>query len=188
MKFKKYFALIIVSVFVLSFVVNPLGQVVNAEMIETETETDEELVAEIAEKLEFIWEEASIKDQSGKIIGFDVEKLKNKYGATSEDLEAIEAIQLVTELNLQDSNLDKNVITPFSAAVDKCTSKKVSSYFGAILAPAVWSAIYELMWEGEYTEAAKRLGKIGVRGNVFAIAGSLTAILLSCIHQEEGWI
>ncbi|UOQ49895.1 hypothetical protein MUN88_07445 [Gracilibacillus caseinilyticus] len=48
---------------------------------------------ELAEQLEFIFEEAAIKDINGKIIGLDIDMIEEKYG-TSTELE-----QLKQEMN-----------------------------------------------------------------------------------------
>lgn len=89
MKFNKYLTSIVVSVLTFALVVSLMAQVVKAEEIIKEQEEQE--IQEFAEQLKFVWEEASIKNESGKIIGFDIEKMENTYGQ-SEDPEALEAI------------------------------------------------------------------------------------------------
>lgn len=194
MLFKKGFISFIVSIFVLSVVVSPLGQVASAETIENEL--DKELVSDVAGKLEFIWEEAAVKDENGRIIGFDLEKIESQYGASnSEDQQFIDLINAFNAEN-NNSNLGNygdnlglnDGISLLKGDLDGCVNKKVSEYFGAFLAPAALAAIYQLLWDGEYTEAAKKLIKLGVKGNVFAIAGSLTIIFAGCLISEEGWV
>lgn len=194
MSFKKVVISFITSVFVLSLFVSPLGQVASAKNLENEL--DEELVTDVAEKLEFIWEEASIKDKTGKIIGFDLEKIESEYGASnSEDQQFIDLINAFNAENNNSKlgnykvNLGSNGgISLLSGDLDGCLNKKISDYFGSFLAPAALAAIYQLLWDGEYTEAAKRLIKLGVKGNVFAIAGSLSVMFATCLVSEEGWI
>ncbi|QPR66904.1 hypothetical protein I6G82_16680 [Lysinibacillus macroides] len=189
MKFSKYLASIVVSVLTFTLVVSPIAQVVKAEEIIKEQEEQE--IQEFAEQLKFVWEEASIKDESGKIIGFDIEKMENTYGQ-SEDPEALEAIVNFNLENEKTSNENFNnskdgLIVTYTAAVDRCVEKEIGNYFGSFLGPAAWTAVLQLMYKGDYTEAAKKLIKLGIKGNVFVIAGTLGHILVSCIYEEEGW-
>lgn len=198
MKFSKYVAPISVSVLTFAFLTSPIAAVANAKeinQVEQQEQQEEKQIEEFAEILKFVWEEASIKDDKGEIIGFDIEKIENTYGpSSSEDQEALEDIinfNLENEKSSDETynNIKDNsgLITTYTAAVDKCVNKEVADYFGSFLGPAAFTAILQLMYNGDYTEAAKKLIKIGVKGNVLSIAGTLSYILVSCIWKEEGW-
>ncbi|MFC9541461.1 hypothetical protein ACFTQ7_16520 [Lysinibacillus sp. NPDC056959] len=172
-----------------AFIVSPIA---NAQ--ESPFTTEEQRIEEVEEQLKFIWEEASIKDGSGKIIGIDLEKIENKYGpSTVEDQKAVEDIidfnlSKGGALNEGINNKDQSgIIVAYNVAVDRCVNSKVADYFGAFLAPSAWTLLYQMLNEGKYKDAAKHLINFGVKGNVFVIAGSLTSILWHCLNNQEDW-
>ncbi len=133
-------------------------------------------INEAAEKLEFLWEKASVKDEYGNIIEFDIELLENKYGKSSE-------FEELKEFNENPNYVLVNPANEFSIMLDdmnKCFNKKAKEYFGSFLKPAAYAAIAELVWAGKYNKAALRLIKLGAKGSVFGIIGSLVAIRVSC--------
>lgn len=193
MKKVKNLVSIIVAVMMCAFLVSPIGNVANAKVISNISE--EQRIDEVAEQLKFIWEEASVKDEEGKIIGIDIEKIENKYGAAStiEDQQALEDIinfNLTKGGSISEGIVDldqSGQIMPLNAAVDACVNSKVAEYFGTFLSPAAFTVLFQMLHRGEYTDAAKHLIKFGVKGNVFVIAGSLTSILWHCLNNQDDW-
>ncbi len=187
---KKYLVSIIVSVMMFAFIVSPIA---NAQV--SPNISEEQQIDEVADQLKFIWEEASIRDESGNIIGIDIEKIENKYGpSTSQDQEALEAIVnfnlangSALDTDLIYDNDQSGLITPFNAAVDACMGKKVKDYFGVFILPSTLTLIFQWINEGNYISAAKKLLELGVKGNIYVIAGTMGAFLIECNYEQGGW-
>lgn len=179
-----------IAVFTFAITLGPIGQKVHA--MEVNNGNDEKLIKEVAEQLEFLWNEGAIKNEKGEIIYFDIGKIQSKYGSfTSNDQEALNDIlefnthKMIQEI--QKENTNTNIMSR-SAAVDACVNKKISDYIAGFAGPAIFAAIYEMMSKSQFSNAARELIKIGFKGNVWAIAGTLSTILITCIKSEEGWI
>jgi len=137
------------------------------------TDQESKKVEELAKHLEFIFEEAALKDDNGNVIGFDANKIEEKFGPIPE----IEKLKTI-------SNPDEVTIKPMNAAVDRCVEKKIKSEYGDIITGAAIGAIVDYISERNYKMAAKKAIALGLRGSVVGIAIDLSILLGKCIASE----
>lgn len=86
------------------------------------TDQESKKVEELAKHLEFIFEEAALKDDNGNVIGFDANKIEEKFGPIPE----IEKLKTI-------SNPDEVTIKPMNAAVDRCVEKRLKANMEILL-------------------------------------------------------
>lgn len=165
---RKIFSLLVVFALFMA----TLSGVVGAEEV---NEPDEKEVKELAGQLEFVYEEALIFDEEGTFIGFDLEKIEEKYGSTL----GLEQVSVGNELNSE--QLGEPTIGIQSAAVDRCILNKIKSTYGDVFEVSTYTTIIDYITAGKYTSAAKKILSVGVRGNAVVIAGTLTAYFFSCL-------
>lgn len=176
------------------------------------TDFTEAEVTDLAEKLEFIYEEATIKDEEGRPISIDVDKVEAKYGPSSE-LSAIREMQEARETS-QNLNKDNEITTgepfdiglPFNPinnekdfknledpitvqteAVDNCIQDKIVDEWNATFSIAGWTTFFTWIYDGQYDKAAKKLLRVGVKGNLAGIGATIMYFYTSCLWSEEGW-
>lgn len=145
------------------------------------TEEDRQ-VAELAEQLKFIFEEASIKDKSGQVVDIDINMIENKYGKTEE-------LELLRQ-EIQKSKTNSMYEDPFkqeTPAVDRCIERKIIANYREVLNVAFISTIIVNIKNKEYEYAAKKMLKLGVKGSLPGLIAQLSWYLGSCIWEEEGW-
>lgn len=149
---------------------------------------EEKKAVELAEKLEFIFEEAAVKNSSGEIVDVDIEKIEEKYGK-NQDLEAIKSTlqqneSLTPTKNKNVSKTDKlsrassSVILPY--ATNKCFREEMTAYANGFIPSTVIGTIYGHLYDGEYLSAARKLLKSGAKGSLVGVAGQLTTVLYKC--------
>ncbi|PEU78330.1 hypothetical protein CN386_13440 [Bacillus cereus] len=143
---------------------------------------EEKKIQEVAEQLKFVVEEASIKDKHGRIVDINIDMIVNKYGS-SEELE-----QLRQEI--QRVNTPPGYKDPFkqeTEAVDNCIERKLIANYVEVLSVGFLGSIIANIADKEYELAARKMIKLGVKGNLVSLAGQLAWYLGSCIYEEEGW-
>lgn len=143
------------------------------------TEPDEQQVEELANQMEFIFEKALIRDENGNPTGIDVQMIEDKYGSSPE-LDYL-------KLQIAADNNTSGTITTMDAALDKCINKKVKNGFGEYLKVSTYTTIIDYITSGNYSLAAKRLLKLGVRGNAAGLVAQLTYYYTSCMYSVHGW-
>lgn len=154
-------------------------------------EINEKDVFELAEKLEFIFEEAAIKDEFGNVIDLDIDMIEEKYG-TSPEIDLLRE-QRETFKNQNQSSSNRFVVYAAAEkggdAVDRCIEDKIISSYGDLISGAIYGAILEDIKSKNYLSAAQRLIKIGVRGTPLGIAASLSGMLFGCLwtHGDNPW-
>ncbi len=141
---------------------------------------------ELAEQLEFIFEEAAIKDVNGKIIGLDIDMIEEKYG-TSTELEQLKqemnAIGMIQDRQTVEQSQQENLITPYVLIVEfdeACMRKEFNSFLANYSINFAFSTFYQYMLDKQYYKAAKKLIKAGVKGSPWGIAASLTQMAFKC--------
>ncbi|QNU03370.1 hypothetical protein [Peribacillus butanolivorans] len=169
---------------------------ISAEGIDQEQEVDSEEVEELAAQLEFIYEEASIKDDNGNIIDFDFESIEAKYG-TSNELHQLKqemaepATDLSNTINIEDSS--KTAITaralptaPNKDKINKCIYGKIKGAFNETLTITTLSTLYNLAKAKKYKTLAKKLLSVGIKGNAPAIAIQIMYYEYLCVKKYNG--
>jgi hypothetical protein len=154
----------------------------------------------LADQLEFIFEDAAIKDNNGEIISFDIEMIEQKFG-TSPELEELK-VQIKKSEELKQKEImfetsSKDTMMPMmpmmmaassdSSAVDRCIEAKIKASYKEILSVGAFGTFYSYLWAGEYKLAASKLIKIGVKGSVYGIATELAYYFLTCEYKVNGW-
>ena len=171
------------SILAMTFVLflTSFSSIANA-MEANDEQVNDEQVAELAEKLEFIFEKATIKDKQGNVIDLDVDMIEEKFGVSPETEQLREQI-IAFKTPTTDS------ISTFSASVDRCVENKIITGYGDLISGAIIGAIIDDIASENYLSAAKRLLKMGVRGTPIGIAGSLAGMLLTCTitHGNNPW-
>lgn len=148
-------------------------------------------VRELAEALEFIFEEAVTIDENGNIIDFDIEKIEAEYG----ELPELSAIKAEQELILQKPVLHPEIITekmgeepritPAMNAFNRCVNSKIQNWLKDMVPTTALAAIYGYVMDKEYTKAAKKILTYGVKGSVAGIAATLTWYMFSCTWEQD---
>ncbi|MED1865836.1 hypothetical protein P4V41_20505 [Fictibacillus nanhaiensis] len=174
----KFLKIILVMSLTMTLFVSTSAGLASASTITIEEEQVQ--VEDLAEKLEYLFEEAALTDISGNVIGFDFEKVEEKYG-TSPELE-----QLKLEMTAKPQVVDKNGPQK-SAAVDRCINKKIKNNIGEFLTLQFISTVVTYIVEKKYEKAAKKLIAAGVRGNAISLAVQLGYYYTTCVYQEHGW-
>lgn len=144
---------------------------------EVKENNEKERISELAEALEFIFEEASTKDAKGNIIDIDIDMIEDKYGENlDEDLDLDDLKSNLGEVN-ESNNISPMMIMPPDA---QCTRDELNSWAKEVIPTTVISTIYGHLLDGEYMSAAKKLVKSGVKGSVVGIATKLTIVWFKC--------
>ncbi|KFM99505.1 hypothetical protein D0U04_25035 [Bacillus clarus] len=165
---------LVFALFATSFTGISKAQEINSE--------EKKLVQEVAAQLKFVVEEAAIKDKHGRIVDLDIDMIANKYGS-SEELE-----QLRQEIKR--ANTPPGYEDPFkqeTEAVDNCMERKLIANYKKILSVSFLGSIVANIVDKQYELAARKMIKLGVKGNLASLAAQLAWYLGSCIWEEEGW-
>ncbi|WP_433959066.1 hypothetical protein [Cytobacillus horneckiae] len=192
------------KVFILSMVFSLIFGSTSLASMTSHPSDEEKLVNELAYQIEFMMEEASIKDSAGNIINFDFDKLEAEFGA-SQDLEELKQIFASTpivfkkpdkmvssvENNTLIMEMNSKKITTKNAKNDahnRCSNAKLKSNFGGtFFSISALALLSEYLWKGEYKMAAKKLIKMGIKSNVFVLVGTMGYIVGQCaIEVDKG--
>lgn len=167
----KFAAILITFVLLLSFV-SP------SFVAAKETESFNEEVEELAQILEFVFEEAAIIDSSGNIIDLDFEKIESKYGEDPKLRQLQREMKPTT--TLAGFNY-KTISRPNSDYANACLNKKIKNNWKETLALANIGAIIDYALQKEFGKAAASLVKAGVRSNLIGISATLALYTGQCI-------
>lgn len=168
--------LVLSMIFALSIVL--LAPAASAQSIQ---KSEEEEIENIAKELEFIFEEALIKDEKGKFIGFDTEKLENEFGLTPEIENLIKVQESYDGSEVCEAENPR--IGLAGPALDNCITKKIKKGYGEIITGSILSGIVDSLQAGDYTGAGKKLVKLGVRGSAVGIGVNLATYLFTCLWE-----
>lgn len=183
--FKKSFMLMIVF----TLVMLQFSGIASATQANVSLTDEEKEIEELAEKLEFMFEEAIISDGEGGVT-LDFDKIEEKYGS-SQDLEALKIEVESTDITCEvdEGDLVTTAAAKGSDAVNKCMNDKIKNNWKDFIGVAAFATAIDYAISGDYTSAAKKLVKAGVRGNVVSIAGTLAWYFSSCLvtHGNNPW-
>lgn len=166
--------------------------VISAEEIDQEVDSEE--VEELAEQLEFMFEEASIKDDNGNIIGFDFESIEEKYG-TSIELDQLKqeiegSATDSSNLTIGENSSNTGITTmavPNKDKINACIQKKVKNSYKETLTLTTINTLWNLARDKKYKTLAKKLLAVGIKGNVPGIAIQLMYYHGTCVYKYNGW-
>ncbi|MFJ8519002.1 hypothetical protein [Lysinibacillus xylanilyticus] len=145
--------------------------------VEAAYEPSQQEIDQLAQELEFMFEEAAYKNSNGDFVDFNFELLKEKYG--SDDQVILELEELVKP--------NSSVIQARTAAVDRCIERKIKAAYKEYFSVTAMVTIVNYIKEKNYKSASERILKAGVRGNIVGIMAQITYWLVTCIYEEEGW-
>lgn len=177
---KRFIAIVIVvALFTTTF--TPIA---SAKQIENErqklsqelTKTEEKEAQKLADDLEYIFEETSIKDENGNLIGFQEDKLVERFGETEDLKEFMEISRVFT----QEPNNNGIAVLSRQDDVNNCFNKKVKKEYKSIVTGAIIDEIWVAVITGAFVTAGKKLIKLGVKGSAVGIAATLMGMLYSC--------
>lgn len=166
-----------------------LGQTqVSAESDLTYTQDD---VEELANVLELLFDKGQILDHNGDWIGFDEDILEQElldtdYSFLVDDLKEQgmiidDAINSEIESNIKSTNYSPMAKSPRDAFLDRCVLQKLNDSYGVAATTAIVNAIKNKQW----TKAATRLIRLGVRAAPPVIIANLGWIITSCLHEAN---
>lgn len=191
---KKVFVLMMVfTLFLTIFSSAANAQVVNAKSV------DEKKAEELAEMLEFLFEEAAIKDKQGNIVDLDINKIEKKFGKKKKIIQDIKEqkdafinknYNVMKKCSSPNTENDSDsIVTIANAKVDNCITKKLKEEYGSIITGAIVSQIISYLWNGEYLKAAKKILKTGIKGSAPGIAASISIIFFTCLwkYGDDPW-
>lgn len=162
----------------------------SAESNLTYTEED---VEELANVLEVLFDTGVVYDYDGNIIGFDEEIIEREILDTQYSflVDDIKELGLIVDnppnnkTELTENYTNYNQVVPFKtkrdAFIDQCILDKLNDSYGIAAATAIITAIKNKQW----TNAAKRLIKLGIKSAPTVIIANLGWILGSCIYAAD---
>lgn len=162
----------------------------SAESNLTYTEED---VEELANVLEVLFDTGVVYDYDGNIIGFDEEIIEREILDTQYSflVDDIKELGLIVDnppnnkTELTENYTNYNQVVPFKtkrdAFIDQCILNKLNDSYGIAAATAIITAIKNKQW----TNAAKRLIKLGIKSAPTVIIANLGWILGSCIYAAD---
>lgn len=161
--FLKYIAAFF-AIIQLSFVAAPTA-VSAAEATYEPTEAE---IEEVADLIQFMYEEAATTDLEGNIISLDFDVLKSSFG-NSEELEEIEAITL----EAQSVVVQPGEFTT-SQTFTQCMSTAFRDQFGVTVSTSVFAAVGAYLRAGSWKAAAKAIiAVMGAKPALAVVAGWL---------------
>ncbi|WP_226672118.1 hypothetical protein [Rossellomorea aquimaris] len=172
------------SLVAVMLVVGAVGPSVSAAPMATEEE-----VEELAADLEFLMEEAAIYDGDDQIIGFDFDKLEEKFGEVKE-LDLLEQEILSESREELRPLMAVQSIQPLAAKKTwkGCMIGALKDHFGvALIEVAMTGGLWAYLEKKAYKEAAKLLIKIGVGGNAIGMVAFLTYYSAKCLEGVGPW-
>ena len=183
---KKLQYLLILTLSFTLFVSFSFSSVAQAQDNVDKTASEEE-VEQLAEDLEFLFEEAAIKDEHGLVIGYDFDLLEERFGSSA-DIELLKGIVNGTaDCNCEVEEEQEPVFAPMDAGVDRCIEKKLKKNYGEFIKVSTYTTLVGYITSGKYKSAAKKLLDIGVKGNAVSLVGTLSYYLASCVYEVNGW-
>ncbi|MFJ7406787.1 MULTISPECIES: hypothetical protein [unclassified Lysinibacillus] len=177
---KHFITKVIASILVFSLVISAFSPKIYANTIVENSKIDAQELKDLTEALEYVFEQAMVKDELGQVIGIDFNKIEEKYG-NSPDLEKVE--------NATGKKKHKGIIAYNNPGLDRCIERKVKDFFTSedLIPTVVISSVIAYIKEKDYKSAALRLLRAGIKGNAVGIAASMGGIFFTCLYQERTW-
>lgn len=151
--------------------------------------SEEELIDEMAAYLEHITEDAIIFDKLGNPIGIDIDLIEGNYGINQELRDFKREILADGGLVAKRPGVGTGpVVTPMGdPKIDACINKKIKTAYKEYLSVAAISTVFTYIFQKNYKAAAKKIIKMGVRGNLVSIAAQLAYYSFYCTWKVKGW-
>ncbi|MFG6117891.1 hypothetical protein [Thalassobacillus sp. B23F22_16] len=166
--FKSLSVVLVFTVFFLT-----IAPVANAR---SSNDVIDEEAKEIAEVLEFLFEEATVKNELGDPVAIDIKKIEGKYG----NMQEVKQLQpLLTKSTTSLSN--EAPIQTYSTALDTCIMNKIKNGFGELVTGAILTDIIEYLQQGDYLSAGKKLVRAGVRGTPLGVGVTIYTYFFTCL-------
>lgn len=180
-KYKGVFVVkkIILSLISLVLFLLPVSQVAaNSVAVADENEKAKDL----GEVLEFLSEEATIKNENGQPIKIDIDKVKDKYGSFPQ-LDQLKELNKKLEANTQKQSKLQSSVTLSSGQdeLDICIGEKIENGYGDLITGAVLTDIVDYFQQGDYLSAGQKLAKAGLRGTPIAIGVTVYSYFFTCL-------
>lgn len=149
--------------------------------------TNSKKTQELADTLEFIFEKASYKDESGNIIGYNTELIEEKYGS-SKELDALKETMKVKNTKVLSESKVSEVSTlkvqrGGTVGFNNCVANKITKDYKGLITGSAVGAVAEYLKDKRFLLAAKQLAKLGFKGSVPGLAISLATYVLSCVGK-----
>lgn len=142
------------------------SQIDDIDNIELTAEEEEARVDEVAEQLEFIYEEASTKDSEGNITDIDLQMIQDKYGE-SEDLS-----EFIAFVEKQDQ---------LRGSWTDCMLESIADFFGVASVGSLGASFMAALQGKKWTAVAKVLvSAFGAKVTVGTLAGTLAYYAGKC--------
>lgn len=164
---------------------------------------EEQQIAELAYALEFIFEEASIKNEAGEIVDLDTEKIKKEFPGDPElnkIIADIEKQKAQIEKEYASANSEKSqqtieenqepMITLFSTyneRYNRCAADKLGDYVKGFIPIGVITGLFKYKGKDKYTKMAKQVIKLGFKGSVVGIAAAISWITVECTWAQKNY-
>ncbi|MFN2747258.1 hypothetical protein ACINLE_18930 [Bacillus sp. z60-18] len=159
--------------------------VVGSPVSSAKSNSNDQEIESLAEDLEFLMEEASIYDSNNKLVGFNFDKLTERFGE-------IEELQIL-EKEIKEGTCEPKETSEFQVLAAKgtwgdCMIDALKDHFGvALIEVALTGGLWTYLEQKAYKEAAKLLLKIGIGGNVIGLVAFLTWYSAKCLEGRGPW-
>jgi hypothetical protein len=160
------------------------------------TKQQEKEIEKLAKELEFIWGQASIKDELGNIVDFDLEMIQNEFG-NNYDLTMLKELTDENDFIIENPrNKDINKISSFvifepksSLAITKslandninnCVNEAIYNEYKVYFSSAGIATIVQALFDGNFKFVASKIIKLGVKTNAVGLVAWLAYVRIIC--------
>lgn len=143
----------------------------------SEKDIDEQ-AEELADILEYVFEEAGIEDEHGNLVNIDTDKVEEKFGKSPE-LESLKEAIKKAENSMQ-PKINPDGPDGKGAEMRKCTDAKIKNEWKEYIGDATGASIVNAVLSKNYKKGAKLLIKKGVKGSQAGIVYTLGKHWVQC--------
>lgn len=163
-----------IAIFTLSLIL-----LISAIPITTNASSNVSNEEELAKVLEFMFEEAIVKDYAGKPLSIDFKKIEDEFGQVPE----LESLKKEVEQSNDQITIMINPSGPDGTAgeINRCIYNKIANEWKGAIGASAMAAGIQAVAEKDYLKGAKLLIKGGAKGSAYGIAGSLAWWYVTCI-------
>lgn len=154
---------------------------ISAPSVNAQTQaTPEEM--ELAKELEKAFKNANLKENPDGSISMDTEEIKNN-------------LPLNLRMSLEKAQKEDQIVTPKVCPsqeacdnvgpVHNCVARNVANNVVETFSQEAWVAAWTLILAGDYINAAKKLGKMGLKATPAVVAGQLSYYIARCTFNHD---